>query len=336
MSLRLSHPVARHVGDRRDTGNDPSPLVRFDGNPILTPDQMPVECSAVFNAGAVRFNDKVLLLLRVEDYSRKTNFHVATSDDGVNFGVNPEPIRYPLRDVEREHHGHRFDMRITPMDGAFYVCHAVWLGKLGCSVAMARTSDFVDFEPVGSVSVPSNRNAVLFPEKIRGLYARLERPQDIDGSGRMWVSYSPDLRFWGDSLPLNMPITPWSTRKSGAGCIPIRTSAGWLEIYHATAMTASSENYYLGVMLLDLEDPSKVIAFPQRFILAAEKSYECVGQVPNVVFTGGAVEMPDGTLNLYYGGADTRICLATTTVQKLVDFCLDSVNCEKSNLCGKA
>ena len=84
------------------------------------------------------------------------------------------------------------------MDGVFYVCHAVWLGKLGCSIAIARTRDFVHFEPLPSVSVPSNRNAVLFPEKINGLYARLERPQDIDGSGRMWVSYSPDLRYWGE------------------------------------------------------------------------------------------------------------------------------------------
>ena len=121
-----------------------------------------------------------------------------------------------------------------------------------------------------------------------------------------------------------MPGTAWSTRKSGAGCIPIRTEAGWLEIYHATAMTASTENYYLGAMLLDLKDPSKVIAFPDRMILGAERDYECIGQVPNVVFTGGAVEMPDGTLNVYYGGADTRVCLAQTTVQRVVDFCLKS------------
>lgn len=298
------------------------PLNRYAQNPILTPAQMPFECSSVFNAGATRFRDQVLLLLRAEDYRRETHFYVATSDDGIHFDVRPEPIQYPLREVERRYDAHRFDMRITSIDGVYYVCHASWLDQFGCSIGMARTSDFVHFEPVGGLSVPSNRNAVLFPEKIRGRYARLERPQNIDGRGQIWISYSHDLVYWGDAAPLDMAATAWSTRKSGAGCVPIKTSAGWLEIYHATAMTASSENYYLGAMLLDLENPARVIANPKRFILAAEEVYECVGQVPNVVFTGGAVEMPDGTLNIYYGGADTRICLAQTTVDKLTAFCL--------------
>jgi len=299
-----------------------SPLRRHPANPILVPSDMPVECSAVYNCGAVRFKDEVLLLLRVEDMSRQTHFHVARSTDGLHFHVSAEPITYPLREIERTRGCHRFDMRITPLDGAFYVCHALWIGKLGCVIAMARTEDFQNFEPLPSISVPSNRNAVLFPERINGLYARLERPQDVDASGQMWISYSPDLRYWGDSMPLDMPWTAWSTRKSGAGAIPIRTSDGWLLIYHATAMTASTENYYLGAMLVDLDNPSKVVAAPSKFILAAEEVYECVGQVPNVVFTGGSVQMPDGTLNVYYGGADTRVCVATTTVKTLVDFCL--------------
>jgi beta-1,4-mannooligosaccharide/beta-1,4-mannosyl-N-acetylglucosamine phosphorylase len=298
-----------------------SPLVRHRANPILNPRDMPVECSAVFNCGAVRFEGEVLLLLRVENRERQTSFHVARSRDGVRFDVSPEPISYPLREIERVHGTHRFDMRITPLDGAYYVCHAAWLGKLGSVIATARTEDFKHFEPLPFVSPPSNRNAVLFPERLNGLYARLERPQNINGFGQIWVSYSPDLRYWGDSMPLEMPSTAWSTCKSGAGIMPIKTEAGWLIIYHATAMTASTENYYLGAMLLDLENPAKVLAAPKKFILAAEEIYECVGQVPNVVFSAGAVEMDDGTLNVYYGGADTRVCLATTTVQKLIDFC---------------
>ncbi len=244
------------------------------------------------------------------------------SDDGINFKVNPEPIIYPLREIEKKYGGHRFDMRITFLEDTYYCYHAIWLSSLGCSLGLAKTDDFVHFEPLPSVAVPSNRNAILFPEKINGLYARLERPQDVDGSGIIWVSYSPDLIYWGNSKPLDMPNTAWSTQKSGAGAVPIKTSKGWLEIYHATCFTASTENYYLGVMLLDLEDPSKIIAAPQKLILAAEKDYECVGQVPNVVFTGGAIETDDGTLNIYYGGADTRMCLAQTTVDRLVDFCL--------------
>lgn len=299
-----------------------SVLERYQNNPILTPDDMPFECYSVFNAGAVRYKDKYLLLLRTEDCTRKVTFYTATSDDGYNFNVNPEPINYPLREIEKEYGGTRFDMRITLLDGTFYVCHALWLAEFGCSSAIAQTDDFVNFRPIDSISVPSNRNGALFPEKINGLYVRLDRPQNIDGSGQIWISYSPDLIYWGNSKPLEMPKTPWSKRKSGAGAIPIKTSKGWLEIYHATSRNASVENYHLGVMLLDLKDPSKVIAAPLQFILAAEKDYECVGQVPNVVFTSGAIETDDGKLNIYYGGADTRMCLAQTSIDRLLEFCL--------------
>ncbi len=183
--------------------------------------------------------------------------------------------------------------------------------------------DFKSFEVLPFTSEPSSRNAVLFPEKIDGLFARLDRPQDVNGNGEIWISYSPDLQFWGRHLPLDIPHRMWNIGKCGAGAVPIRTPKGWLEIYHATAATCSSLNYYLGAALLDLEDPSKVIAAPGAYLLAAEEIYECVGQTPNVVFTGGAVEMPDGTLNIYYGGADTRLCLAQTTVDALVSFCLE-------------
>ena len=299
------------------------PLIRHEGNPILTPDDMPFRCYTVFNSGAVRFGDKVLMLLRVEDCRRETDFYVAASDDGVRFEVNPDPIDYPLTEPEKRYgKAHRFDMRITLLEGVYYVCHASWLGSWGSCIGMATTEDFVHYKPLPYLSQPSNRNGALFPEKINGLYARLDRPQNRDGTGGMWVSYSPDLEFWGRSMPLDLPTTSWSERKTGAGAVPIRTDKGWLEIYHATATTCSTENYYLGAMLLDLDDPSKVIAAPREFVLAAEKDYECLGQTPNVVFTCGAVEMPDGVLNVYYGAADTRMCLAQTTVGDLVDFCL--------------
>ncbi len=299
------------------------PLKRHPENPILCPGDMPFRCYCVFNSGAVWFDGKVLLLLRVESCERKTDFYVATSADGVHFEVNPEPIDYPLTETEKRFDkAHRFDMRITLLEGTYYVTHASWLGRWGCCMGMATTEDFVHYKPFPRLSVPSNRNHVLFPEKIGGLYCRLERPQHINGKGEIWVSYSPDLEFWGRSMPLNMPALKWGGNKNGAGAVPIRTEHGWLEIYHATASTCSSENYYLGAMLLDLEDPSQVIAAPTEFILAAEEVYECVGQTPNVVFTNGAVEMPDGTLNVYYGCADTRMALAQTTVGKLVDYCL--------------
>jgi len=207
------------------------------------------------------------------------------------------------------------------MDGKYYVFHAAWI-KYGCGIGLAETTDFVNFTPIGNVSECWNRNAVLFPEKINGLYARLDRPYQSERGG-MWMSYSPDLEFWGRSMPLNMPSPYWmSGIKNGAGIIPIKTKHGWLEIYHTVSHNINTYTYYLGVMLLDLNDPSKVLYAPREFILAPEELYERVGQTPNVVFTSGAVEMPDGTLNVYYGGADTCMCLATTTVDELVEYCL--------------
>jgi beta-1,4-mannooligosaccharide/beta-1,4-mannosyl-N-acetylglucosamine phosphorylase len=138
----------------------------------------------------------------------------------------------------------------------------------------------------------------------------------------MWVSYSPDLVYWGDSRPVTLPEMSWNFAKNGAGMVPIRTPHGWLEVYHAVSTPPSAGNYYLGAALLDLEDPSRVIAAPRKFLLAPVHDYECRGQVPNVVFTSGAVQFPDGRLNIYYGGADQCVALATATVDELVDFCL--------------
>ena len=301
------------------------PLIRHPKNPIITPRDMPFRCYTVMNAGATMFEDKVLLLLRVEYCDRTQHFHVATSEDGINFTVCPDEIKYPLS-ITEEHIGPatRFDMRITKMpdEDRYIIFHAAWMNGLGCGIGTAETRDFVNFTPLGYISQPSNRNAVLFPEKINGMYARLDRPQDVDESGAMWVSYSKDLDFWGHSMPIMLPKMAWYTRKCGAGAIPIRTDHGWLLIYHATCTTASTNNYHLGAMLVDLKEPHKIVAAPKDFILAAEEDYECIGQTPNVVFTSGAVEMPDGTLNVYYGGADTRMCLAQGTVADLVDYCL--------------
>ncbi|MBD3418895.1 MAG: glycosidase [Chitinivibrionales bacterium] len=300
----------------------PSPLKRHTANPIITPQDMPFPCYTVMNAGAIMFEGKVLLLLRVETRERTSYFVKATSEDGVNFKINPVPINYPLNEYEKIFGAAlRFDMRITEFDGCYYCCHAAWMPTWGCTLAMCKTTDFETFEPLQYMSPPANRNAVLFPEKINGLYCRLERPQG--GRISMWVSYSPDLEFWGRHMPVHdLPRFAWGNNKNGAGCVPIKSDRGWLEIYHSTSKTCSSENYYLGAVLLDLENPAKVIAAPPAFILAAEAEYEVAGQTPNVVFTGGAVQMPDGTLNVYYAGADTRMCLAQTTIEDLVEYCL--------------
>jgi hypothetical protein len=143
-------------------------LRRHEDNPILSPGDMPFPCSSVFNCGAARYKDEVLLLLRVEDMARDNIFYTATSPDGVHFTISPTPISYPLRDTEKRFLDNRFDMRITPLDDTFYVTHASWLGGYGSCIGIAQTDDFENFRAVGELSVPSNRNAALFPEKING------------------------------------------------------------------------------------------------------------------------------------------------------------------------
>ena len=297
------------------------PLHRYEGNPILTPEKMPFRCYTVMNSGAIRYQGQYLLLLRVEDCTRATDFYVATSENGLDFEVSPDPIDYPPREIEKRYGGHRFDPRITSIDGRHYICHALWLGPLGCCLAMAVTDDFVHFGPFGEVSLPSNRNGALFPEKVGGKYYRLERPQPTKDGGTMWITESEDLIRWGNGRPIDTPQTSWASIKTGAGAVPIRTPEGWLEIYHAVCSTCSSNNYHLGVVLLDLDEPWKVVRAPREFVLAAERDYECMGQTPNVVFTAGACETDDGKLNVYYGGADTRMCLAQTCIEELIDFC---------------
>jgi len=297
--------------------HDPSPLRRHPANPILTYADMPVESWAVFNAGATRFGDKVLLILRVEDYERHSHFHVATSVDGIHFEVNPEEIDYPLRDIERELGSTRFDMRITSLDNTFYCYHCVWLHGVGSTIALARTEDFVHFEAIGGTSTTANRNAVLFPEKIGGRYCRFERPEASKNT--IWVSYSPDLVHWGDSKPMLFPETAWNFEKIGASTIPVRTEHGWLEIYHGVASPPDFSNYFLGVALLDFEDPTRIIATPRKFILAPQMEYEGRGQYPNVIFTSGAALTDDGRYLVYYGAADTVMCMAEANLDDLID-----------------
>jgi predicted GH43/DUF377 family glycosyl hydrolase len=191
-----------------------NPLTRHETNPLITPKDVPFECAAVFNSGATIFNGKILLLLRIENYKREMFFHVATSDDGVRFDINPEPINYPLHPVEQKHGSGtlRFDPRITMLEGAYYICHATFVPGLDCLWGMAKTTDFVNFEPIYT-SLPSNRNAMLFPEKINGLYACLDRPMLPGEGGGIWISYSPDLRYWGDHMPVVLPTTPWNYTK---------------------------------------------------------------------------------------------------------------------------
>jgi len=294
---------------------------RHPANPILTPRDMPVACNGVFNSGVTRFGSGYLMLLRIEDLDCRQHFRVARSADGVHFEPEAQPVGFPTDAETARYEGTIYDPRITAIGDDYFVTYAAH-SEMGVRIGLVRTRDFVRFERMPFISAVDNRNGVLFPEKIGGAYARLERPQTVKDQGDIWLSYSPDLIHWGRSTCVaRSRYQSFDQWKLGAGTVPIRTPEGWLEIYHGVRKTASGAIYRLGAMLLDLEDPSRVIANTRAAILSPEEPYERVGDVPNVVFSCGAILEPDGEVKIYYGGADTVMCLATARLADLIDAC---------------
>jgi predicted GH43/DUF377 family glycosyl hydrolase len=172
-------------------------------------------------------------------------------------------------------------------------------------------------ERIGLISEPINKNAVLFPKKFNGKFVRLDRPMATGIA--TWISYSHDLIHWGDSKVV-FETRPgfWDSDRIGPGAPPIRTEKGWLLIYHGVKKTSAGPIYRLGVVLLDIKNPAKLIGRSAESILSPTEYYERVGEVPNVIFTCGAVLEKDGEVKIYYGAADTSICLAIAHVDDLL------------------
>lgn len=301
-------------------------LQRHPHNPILTGKDFPENSGIkrVFNSGVIKAARRYWMACRVEDAALRNRIWIAESEDGYRFTPHAGPVEFPHGDPEFAEYtaGMYYDPRITEIDGEFYLMHAAHSSH-GCRLSLVRTGDFRRFEWLGHVSLPDNRNGALFPEKIGGLYARLERPNTGGAFGDMWVSYSPDLIFWGKSrCVLRNRDVRWAWTKIGPGAVPIKTAKGWLTIFHGVrTQCAQHYVYQLGVCLLDSKDPSRVIGISEEAILEPEESYELVGQTPSVVFTSGAVAEEDGSIKVYYGGADTVQCVATGTVEGLLRAC---------------
>jgi predicted GH43/DUF377 family glycosyl hydrolase len=209
------------------------------------------------------------------------------------------------------------DPRVTLLDGRIHVVYTAFSGY-GPVMALATTEDFTHFERLGIISEPGNKDGLLFPQKVGGRYARLDRPIGND-VGSIWVSFSTDLLHWGDSRIVISPRAGyWDSYRVGGSTVPIKSSLGWLEIYHGVKMTSGGPIYRAGVVLLDLEDPSGVIGRSNVPVLAPRTEYERIGDINNVVFASGGILEPDGLLKVYYGAADTAICVATTRIERLL------------------
>jgi beta-1,4-mannooligosaccharide/beta-1,4-mannosyl-N-acetylglucosamine phosphorylase len=281
-------------------------------------------------------NDRDVLLLRVQTRGRETVLMVATSTDGRSFQVRPEPVR--IKGLERlpQTIHHVYDPRLTRIGETIYVVFAADTDD-GCRLGIARTTDLDRFELVGFGDGGESRNGVLFPQQVQGRYVRLERPNrtrlasGVSTGDRIVLAESDDLVSWREVGPV-MGGRPHSWDELiGSGPPPVRTRDGWLHIYHGVATHFASVNIYqAGVVLLDLDDPRRVLARGRNNILEPREPYELAGQVPNVVFPSGLIvescdaegfAAADSPVRIYYGAADTVVGLATSTIGRLLEAC---------------
>jgi beta-1,4-mannooligosaccharide/beta-1,4-mannosyl-N-acetylglucosamine phosphorylase len=294
---------------------------RYSGNPIIPRDSIPT-ANSTFNSAVVPFKGKFAGVFRIDDLSMTSRLHVGFSADGINWRISPRPIQ-GLEAVPGVPFRGGYDPRVCRLGDRYYV---TWCnGYFGPTIGVAWTRDFRKFHQEENAFLQFNRNGVLFPRKIGGRYAMLSRPGGPGHNpyGNIFFSESPDMTYWGRHrlVMRTADAGGWGNLKIGPGPTPIETREGWLLIYHGVIQTCSGFVYRAGAALLDLEEPWKVRACGQHYILAPRELYECVGDVPNVVFPCAAlVDAPSGRLAIYYGCADSVVGLAFAHAGEIVDF----------------
>lgn len=318
-------------------------LHRYSGNPIITAKNFPVPVQSVFNCGQTMYNGKTVLLIaaiyKEPINSNLTGIHVAMSEDGINFEINKEPLCSSRKwvDLPGEYDCWVIDPRITKIDDTYYIVRPAQIRPggnnldIGPAAILEKTKDFKTLDFIDCIALPTNRVPCLFPEKINGMYVRLDRPYSVvrvnePSNSRddkivhgMWISYSPDLVYWGHHRPLLYPPLSFANYKVGP-TPPIKTKDGWLEIIHGVYLENREWCYSIGAILLDLKDPSKVISVLDHWILTPTEPYEINGRAENVVFTCGAIADENADIiRVYYGAADECIGLASGKLSELMD-----------------
>lgn len=318
---------------------------RHPSNPVLSAEDIPYGATLIFNAGVVKYEGQYVMVFRNDHCAKpekvgkagarfRTSIGIARSADGVAWEVENR-VCLEMKDTEIRR---VYDPRLSVIDGRVYMCFAQDT-EHGIRGGIATTEDFHAWS-VLCLSVPDNRNMVLFPERIGGRYVRLERPFPIYSRGGrnrfdIWSGCSPDLRYWGDhELVLGVEDVPYANDKIGPAAPPVRTEAGWLTTFHAVDRDESrgkngwenawKKRYTAGIMLLDLDEPHKVVGMSKHPLIAPEAPYETDGGFRNdVIFPGGMILEEDGEVKIYYGSADTVECLATADVGDLISLCTE-------------
>ena len=287
-------------------------LVRHPASPLLLPNPLnPWEALNVFNPGVVYHQGLFHMFYRAQDAAYVSRLGYAVSADGVHFNRLQQPVLAPsdewdTRGVE--------DPRVTYLadEGRFIMAYTAYSPK-GITPMFAESQNLITWQRLGPlVTGEDNKDHVLFPRQIRGRYASFHRrPPSI------WIAYSDDLRAWDNMQPVMSPRAgSWDGKRVGGGGVPIETREGWLVLYHAYD---PGHVYRLGVCLLDLDDPTRVIARPKAFLQEPVEPWELKGDVPNVVFSA-ANPVVDSTVYVYYGAADRVIGLSTCSLDDLLDY----------------
>jgi beta-1,4-mannooligosaccharide/beta-1,4-mannosyl-N-acetylglucosamine phosphorylase len=297
------------------------PVWRYSKNPVIPRDLIP-SSNSIFNSAVVPYKGEFAGVFRCDDRTRRMVMHRGFSADGVNWKLDPETIKFECDEPEIAEFVYGYDPRVVWIEDRYYI---TWCNCYhGPTIGVGWTKDFESFHQYENAFLPFNRNGVLFPRKINGNFAMLSRPSDNGHTpfGEIFYSESPDLTYWGKHRHVMAPVeNSWQATKVGGGPVPIETSEGWLLIYHGVLTSCNGFVYSASVALLDLEKPWKVIARATPYVISPQTLYECVGDVPNVVFPCAALcDAETGRLAIYYGAADTVTGLAFAYVDELVEF----------------
>ena len=302
----------------------PTLFERHHANPIIQAHDLPYPANTVFNPGVAELDGETILLLRVEDRRGISHLQVARSADGVGgWRFDDTPLLRPAKDHVEEIWGCE-DPRLTwlPEREEWAIAYTAY-SRRGPLVSLAVTTDFRQAWRLGPVMPPEDKDAALFPRRIAGRWGMIHRPTPLRGGAHMWLSYSPDLRHWGDhSLLLEARDGAWwDAGKIGLGPPPVETADGWLVMYHGVHLTASGPIYRLGFALLDLEDPTIVLNRSDEWTFGPRAEYEEKGDVDRVVFPcGWVVDAERDLIALYYGAADTSVALATASYEAVLAY----------------
>ena len=314
-------PVPNLPWEDRPAGSN-DVVWRYSGNPIIG--WNPVgRVARIFNSAAIPYEGAFVGVFCADHRNGRADLHFGRSADGIHLDIDADVIPWQDESGRPKPNSYGYDPRLVKVEDTYYIN---WCDDFpGASIGMGRTKDFRTWVKMENPLMPFNRNGVLFPRRINGLYALLSRPSDSGHTpfGDIILSYSPDLTYWGrHRLVMSRGGQGWwQSTKIGAGPVPIETNEGWLLFYHGVTTTCNGYVYSTGAVLLDLEDPSKVLYRTRDYLMTPEKDYETVGFVPNVAFPCAAiVDAPTGRIVLYYGAADTYTALAFCQVDEVLGY----------------